>query len=144
MAKLALVRVRGIRRIRPEIVRTLEFLRLNKPNHCVIVDDAKQTLGMINVVKDYIAYGTVDEKTILMLLRKRGKKGARMLRDVMSEDEIKSAAKEISGGRKVAEFADPVFALTPPRKGYKSIKLPYPDGDLGRRDDINPLLRRMM
>ena len=34
--------------------------------------------------------------------------------------------------------------LHPPRKGYKTIKKPAPEGDLGKREDMNLLLKRMM
>lgn len=38
-----------------------------------------------------------------------------------------------------------VFRLSPPSKGYKSIKKPFPKGDLGYRGDkINDLLERML
>ncbi|MFH1393883.1 MAG: uL30 family ribosomal protein [Candidatus Micrarchaeota archaeon] len=145
MTKLALIRVRGARGLKPKIAKTLGLLRLNKPNHCVVVEDTNEMKGMINVVKDYITFGPVDEDTIVRLMSKRGTRGSKSLKDVASADEIKAAAKEMAGGKKPKEgFVNPVFRLTPPRKGYKSIKLPYPEGDLGARDEILPLLRRMM
>ncbi|HID73051.1 TPA: 50S ribosomal protein L30 [Candidatus Micrarchaeota archaeon] len=145
MAKLALIRVRGTRGLKPKIAKTLELLRLTRPNHCVVVDDSKEMKGMINVVKDYIAFGPVDEDAIALLLTKRGSRGSKALKAVAKEDEIKAAAKEMAAGKKPAKgFVDPVFRLKPPRKGYKSVKLPYPEGDLGARKDILPLLRRMV
>ena len=33
--------------------------------------------------------------------------------------------------------------LHPPRGGFKSTKLAYPKGDLGRREDMDKLIRRM-
>jgi len=39
----------------------------------------------------------------------------------------------------------PLFRLSPPTKGYKSIKIHYPKGALGYRGEaINTLLRRMV
>ena len=52
--KIAIVRVRGIRQIKPKIRKTLEMLRLNRPNHCVVVDDSKPMTGMLNVVRDQV------------------------------------------------------------------------------------------
>ncbi len=145
MTKLALIRIRGIRTLKPKTVKTLELLRLTRPNHCVVVEDTPQMKGMINIVKDYITFGPIDEETLFRLLLKRGERGSKTLREVAKEDEVKAAAKEIMGGKKVSEFADPVFRLKPPRKGHKNIKLPYPEGDLGSREaEINPLLKRMM
>ncbi len=142
--KLAVVRIRGVRDIAPRIKKTLELLRLGKPNHCVLMEDSKQNLGMLEHAKDYVTYGPVDEATIAALLNKRGKKGSSALRTVLKEDGMKKAAKEIFSGKKTAEFANPVFRLSPPSKGYKDIKGTYPKGELGKRDDMAPLLRKMM
>jgi large subunit ribosomal protein L30 len=142
--KLAILRVRGRRKINYKIEDTLKMLRLIRPNNCVIVDDTPQNLGMIMKVKDYVAYGQVDELTIFKLLSKRGKKGRIDLSTVMKEDEIKKAASEIFGGAKLKDFVNPVFKLRPPSKGYKNIKKDYPEGDLGKRGDMIMLLSRMM
>ncbi len=38
-----------------------------------------------------------------------------------------------------------VFRLKPPKKGYGSVKLPFPDGALGnRKDKINELVENML
>ena len=142
--KIAVLRIRGRRKIRSEFEDTLRMLRLERPNHCVIVDDTPQNMGMISKVKDYIAYGPVDEQIIFKLLSKRGRKGRSSLNDVMKADQIKKAASEIFGGKKTMEFANPVFRLRPPSKGYKDIKKTYPEGDLGKRDDMVSLLSRMV
>jgi large subunit ribosomal protein L30 len=142
--KLAVLRIRGRRKIRQDVEDTLRMLRLDRPNHCVIVDDSPQNMGMIRKVKDYVAYGSVDEPTILKLLAKRGKNGKNALSSVLKEAEMKKAASEIFGGKKTSEFANPVFRLRPPSKGYKDIKRTYPEGDLGKRDDMVTLLSRMM
>lgn len=142
--KLAVLRIRGRRKLRPQACRTLELLRLERPNHCVLMDDSPQNKGMLEVVKDYVAYGPVDEETIYRLLHKRGRKGRKMLRTTLKEEELKKTAKEIFSGKKTKEHANPVFRLRPPSKGYKNIKMAYPMGDLGKRDDMDSLLRRMM
>ncbi len=145
MVKLAVVRVRGIRKVKPKIKKTLEFLRLNRPNHCVVVDDSPTAKGMLSIVKDYVTFGEIDEETFSRLLYKRGRRGSKLLKNITEKEKIKSAAKDILDGKMtVAQFADPVFALHPPRKGYKNIKKPYPFGDLGKRDNMGLLLRRMM
>jgi len=144
MMKIAIVRIRGIRNMNPKINKTLELLRLNKPNHCVLVEDTPQNRGMFNVVKDYVTFGPVAEATIYKLLLKRGTKGASMLHKVAKEDFIKKAATEVSTGKKVADYADPVFRLPPPSKGYKDTRKCYPQGELGKRDEMDSLLRRML
>ncbi len=143
--KFAVVRIRGIRSLKPKIKKTLELLRLNRPNHCVLVDDSKPSMGMLNTVRDYVAFGEINEETLFKLMYKRGKKGSKKLSSISEKEKIKEAAKGILEGKmKLADVADPLFMLHPPRKGYKNTKKAYPLGSLGKHDDINTLLRRMM
>ena len=142
--KIVIVRVRGIRNITPKIGHALYLLRLSKPNHCVVLNASPQNLGMINIVRDYVAYGKMNEETLIRLLSKRGEVGRKLLREIKSEEEIKKIAKEILNGKKTGEFADPVFRLHPPRKGYKDIKKSFPFGDLGKRTDMDQLIKRMI
>ncbi len=143
--KIAVVRVRGIRKIKPKIRKTLELLRLNRPNHCVVVEGSKQNMGMLGVVKDYVTFGEIDEETLFRLLFKRGRKGPKKLSGLAEKEKIKESAREVfEGKKKISEIADPVFMLRPPRKGYKNTKSQYPLGDLGRRENMALLLRRMM
>ncbi len=128
-SKIAVVRVRGVRNMEPKIKYTLELLRLSRPHHCVLIATSPQNMGMINVVKDYIAFGPVKDETVAKLIEKRGEKG-------------KIRFKDYKGAEKVTH--DPVFRLHPPRKGYKDIKSNYPRGDLGKRPDMDDLLTRMM
>jgi len=142
--KIAVVRIRGIRKVAPRIRKTFELLRLEKPNHCVLLEDSPQNNGMVSLVKDYVAYGPVAEETIFRLLRKRGRKGVALLRSSLKEDALRQAAKEIFSGKKTIDFANPVFRLSPPSKGHRNIKRAYPEGDLGKRDDMDALLRKMI
>ena len=142
--KIAVLRIRGRRKMGPRVKRTLEFLRLERPNHCVLVEDTPQNKGMLERVKDYVAYGAVAEETVYRLLQERGRKGRNLLRKVLKDEELRKTAKEIFSGKRTKEYANPVFRLSPPSRGYRDIKTAYPAGDLGRRDDMDVLLRRMM
>jgi len=142
--KFAVLRIRGRRKLNPKIKRTLEMLRLERTNRCVLMEDTPQNKGMLNVVKDYVAFGPVAEQTILGLLTKRGTKGKNLLRTVSKEDEIKKAAKEIFGGKKTLDYANPVFRLRPPSRGYGDTKAAYPAGELGKRTEMDSLLKRML
>lgn len=144
METIAIVRIRGVRSMKPKTKKTLELLRLFRPNHCVVYKSTPQVMGMLNVAKDYIAFGPIREETLSGLLAKRGEKGGKLLNEVLKEAEIGAAAKAVFGGKNIGEFVDPVFRLHPPRSGYKNIKLAYPDGDLGKRNDMDTLLKRMM
>jgi large subunit ribosomal protein L30 len=107
---------------------------------------------MLQVVKDYVAFGEIDAETLAMLLRHRG----RLVGDKPLTDEylqkntpyksIEDFAKAVVEGK--AKLTDipglkPVFRLHPPRKGLKNIKWHYPRGDLGRHGNIRDLLYRM-
>ena len=143
--KFAVVRIRGIRKVKPKIKITCELMRLNRPNDGVMVGDSRPSVGRLKVVSDYVAYGEVDEETLFRLLYRKGKKGSNKLSTVSEKEKIKEAAKGILEGKvKLADVADPVFMLHPPRKGYKNTKKAYPLGVLGKHEDINALLRRMM
>ena len=109
MTILAVVRIRGIRNIDPITGKTLEMIRLNKPNHCVLVPDTPQMLGMLNRASDYIAYGKISETVISDLLASKGKVEGKRLSKVKKEAEIKAMAKELFGGKKSKEFVNPVF-----------------------------------
>jgi len=114
---IAIVRLRGIANIKPKVKKTLELLRLNKPNSCVVMASTPQNMGMVMVVKDYVAYGKVGDTTVEALVSKRGEKG--------------------KGGKSV-------FRLHPPKKGLKDLKLHWPEGSLGKRDDMDTFLKKMI
>ncbi len=143
---LAVVRVRGRRNVNPKIRKTLELLNLRKPNHCVLVKDSPHFLGMLKIVKDYVTFGPVSEETVKLLVKKRGRKGKKRLN--LSEeafDELITQIEEYGTcSREMKDKINPVFRLKPPSKGYKDIKKHFPFGDLGRRDEMDSLLRRMI
>lgn len=143
-SKIVIVRVRGTRKMPPKIKNTLDLLNLNKPNHCIIVEGNPAIMGMVNIIRDYVAFGNADENLIFNLLMKRAEKGSTLFKKLKKKEEIMHIANEIFNGKKINEFVDPVFRLHPPRKGYKNIKKAYPEGDLGKRDDIASLVKRMM
>jgi large subunit ribosomal protein L30 len=150
----AVVQVRGVVNTRRDIKDTLKMLRLHHINHCVLIPDTPETLGMIRKVKDYVAYGEVDAMTIETLLKTRG----RVLGDAALTDDY---VKTNSAFGSIGEFAKalasgesrlrdipglkPVLRLHPPRKGYKTTKRTYTQGGaLGYYgQEINTLLYKM-
>lgn len=74
MSKIAVVRVRGLVKIRKDFVDTLKMLNLNQKNHCIIMENTPVNLGMIKKVKDFVTWGEVNEETIALLeSRKKNK-----------------------------------------------------------------------
>ncbi len=151
----AVVRVRGTVNIRHDIKKTLEMLRLNRVNHCVLVEESESYKGMLQKAKDYITWGEIEKDTLVELIKKRG----RLIGDKpLDDDYVKSATSYksieelaeaiIEGKIKYRELPEikPVFRLSPPRKGYEGIKRAYTvGGALGYRGkDINDLIKRML
>ena len=99
----AVVQVRGVVNTRQDIKDTLKMLRLHHINHCVLVADTPENLGMIRKVKDYVAYGEVDAVTIETLLRTRG----RLIGDAALTDEYIKSNSTYSG---ITEFAKALAA----------------------------------
>jgi len=72
--KLAIIRIRGTVNRNGEIADTLKMLNLNRPNHCVIVEDTPSVRGMIKKVQHLITWGPVsDEAAKALEAKKHGK-----------------------------------------------------------------------
>ena len=152
---IAVVRVRGTVNVDKGIKKTLELLRLFKPNHLVIVGGEKVSLKMVEKAKDYVTFGEIEAKTLAMLLEKRGrlegdkKLGAEFLKENNAKDFGDAAKKILEGKTSLKELkVKPVFRLHPPRKGHgrAGIKKPFKSGGaLGFRGaEINALIKSMM
>ena len=152
----AIIRLRGSVDIRPEIQYTLKLLRLHRVNHCVIADENAYTNGMIQKVKDYVAWGEISEDALETLFETRGRLegGKRLteeyLKDNTSFASIKDVITALLEGSVtmkdlIAYKIKPVFRLHPPRKGHKGIKRSVKEGgELGYHGDkINELLYKM-
>lgn len=149
---LAVVRLRGTIDVHRKISETLRLLRLHRRYNCIIIPDTPSYRGMLQVVKDYVAFGEIDHEILALLLRTRGRLGGnRRLTDEYVKEKtgyasIEEFAKAVIEGK--ARLSDipglkPVFRLHPPRKGLKNIKWHYPRGDLGYHKGIKDLLYRM-
>lgn len=153
------VRIRGAPgSIKTKISDTLKMLRMHKVNHGVLIWTEKSYWGMLNKCKDYTAFGEIDEKTLVRLLRTRGKiEGNHPLTDehiknLTGYKNIKEFAKALLDGKIKYREKDvyklkPVFRLHPPRKGHRgTIKKHYAEGGtLGNIGSyINELIHKML
>lgn len=152
---LAVVRVRGIINVKNDIRDTLTMLGLGRVNHCVLINENPQNMGMVRKVKDYVTWGPIDTETATLLVKERGQlKGRRALdekglKDLGKYKSFEDLGKALVDGDVTWSKMDGtvrVFRLHPPRKGYEGIKRTYKmGGALGDRgDEINVLLQRMM
>jgi large subunit ribosomal protein L30 len=150
----AVVRVRGQVNVRYTIEDTMKMLRLHKVNHCVLVPENPHFKGMVQKVKDYVAYGKVDAKTLAEILENRGRLEGdtrltgEYIRENTAYDSIQAFADAVIAGEtslKAVPKLKPVFRLHPPRKGHSGIKRTVQQGgELGDHgDNINALLHKM-
>lgn len=151
----AIIRVRGIVNVNPDIKRTLKLLRLTKVNHCTLLEENKVYKGMLQKVKDYTTWGEIDKETLPKLMESRGMiVGDKQI----TEEYIKSATSYntfeklsqaiLDNKFKYKDIPDvkPLFRLSPPKKGYEGIKRSFKNGGaLGYRGkEINKLIGRMI
>ncbi len=114
---LVVIRIRGQVGLDEHIVNTLYRLRLRKKYTCIVLENpGKEQLGMIEKVKNFVAYGEIDEATYKKLVEARA--------------------------GKIKNF----FRLHPPRKGIDSKKhFGVAKGVLGNHGkEINKLVERML
>jgi large subunit ribosomal protein L30 len=116
---IAIVRIKGQVKIRTDAAETLNRLGLKKKYSCVILDKPKEVeLGMIEKVRNFVAFGEINNETYKRLVEARGK---------FSKSKT-------------------YFRLHPPRKGIES-KKPFGVGKgvLGNnKEKINDLILRML
>lgn len=147
----AVVRLRGEVNLRPEIRDTLAMLHIHRVNHCAVVKEDPHYRGMIQKVKDYVAWGEIDDDTLALLLERRGRlsKNRRLSDEFLKEKGYGSfkdlAAAVNSGSASLKDLGiKPIFRLHPARKGLKTTKkTAQQGGDLGFRQDLADLIKRM-
>jgi len=148
--KLVIIQIRGTVNTHPDVRKTLELLRLHQKHACVVIDDNEVNQGMLQKVKDYCTYGTIDEAFYKEMLDKRalivGKADVKV-------DSAKISKEYFSGDLKARDFESkysvkPFFRLAPPKGGFerKGIKMPFTKGGvLGQRNEkITELISKML
>ena len=139
----AVIRIRASVNVAREVADTLKMLRLTRVNHCVIIPKNPNYEGMLSKVKAFITWGEITQDLLESMVAKRG----RLPGDKrVTEKEAKDIAKKILKERSLKDVViKPLFRLSPPSKGYRSVRFNYPRGDLGNRGEkINELLKRMI
>lgn len=140
--KVAVVRMRGLTGVRYDIKKTMEMLRLYRNNYCVVLEANPNNVGMLEKVKDYVAYGEIDDKTYKMLVEKRGE--AYNGRGKSYGGKVKYKRFVVIGNKKIKPF----FRLSPPRGGLgrKGLKASFKQGGaLGYRGKaMIKLIERMV
>ena|SRR3990172_5956006 len=154
--RIAVVRIRGINDVRPEVRSTLDMMNLRRINNLTFLDNRPAYLGMLQKGKDLITWGEPTENTIASILAKWGRTpGDNVLTDeyVAKNSTFKSieefAKNFIQMKAEIKDIKDlkSFFRLHPPKHGYrgKGSKFAFhANGALGYRgEEIDELIIRM-
>ena len=106
---ICIIRIRGQVGLKKEIAETLNRLRLKRKYSCIILKPTKENLGMLNKLRNFVAYGDLDEETYSELVKKRGRKGKKFFRLHPPRGGIKSKTHFPRGvlgnhGKKISEL----------------------------------------
>jgi large subunit ribosomal protein L30 len=118
---IVVIRIKGRVGLSYTINETLNRLRMRKKYACVVIKGTPEEMGMIDKLRDCVAYGSIKDDVYKELVKLRGKKD--------KDGKLK-----------------PFFRLHPPRKGIDSKKhFGVAKGVLGDNGDkINDLVLRML
>lgn len=139
---IAIIRISGMVDLNKGIKATLDRLRLRKKYSCVVLEETPEISGMLKKVKQYVAYGKIDNDTFKELLIKRGRlKGDKPIDAKDATDEFISKFMKKEFGK-----IKPFFRLQPPKGGFKKrSRLLYPKGILGdNKENIKLLIKKML
>jgi len=150
----AVIRLRGSGGQKKGIKDTLDMLRLFAVNNCVIVPETENYRGMLEKCRNVCTWGEVEKDLLVKLLEERlrgegdKKIDEKILKELTGFDSFGKLAEALMADKtklKDLKKIVPMFRLSPPSKGFKSVKEYYPKGDLGYRGkEINKLLERMI
>ncbi|SRR3989344_3003 len=139
---ICIIRIKGEVGLRREIIENLNRVRLKRKYACVVLRPSQDKMGIVKKIKNFVAYGEIDEKTFEKLIEKRGK--------AIDKKKKIDAKKIVSGFKEGKSFEElglkPFFRLHPPRGGIDSkIHFGKKKGVLGNnKEGINKLIERML
>ncbi|MGP8016694.1 MAG: 50S ribosomal protein L30 [Thermoplasmata archaeon] len=148
-----IVRVRGSIHARHDVVETLRYLHLTRPNHATVVPEIPSVRGMLTTIQGYVTWGEAEPETVSLLLQERGETAtgerltAETVHDIAPGKDLPALTRSIAEkGLTDVRGLKPLFRLRAPKGGWRSTKKPFTlGGALGYRGRaINELVRRMM
>jgi ribosomal protein L30/L7E len=115
---ILVIRIAGMVDINEDVAETLFRMRLRKKYTAVLLEDNEENKKLLRHIRNFVAYGKIDEATLKELIAKRGNK----------------------------KNKNKIFHLHPPRGGIDSkIHFGRKKGVLGDNSEkINDLVRRML
>lgn len=147
------VRMRGTVNVPYWADTTLLSLNLAKKFRATIVPENNEYLGMLNRIRQLVAWCRVDNDTVKDLLNKKGKKTASqsLTASELSKEysDLDKLASDIANDSVIfskLKGIKPWFALNPPRGGFKKSikKQTNQNGILGENKLLIDLVKKMM
>ena len=147
------VRMRGTVNVPYWANTTLQSLNLVKKFRATIVPESDEYSGMLDRIRQLVAWCRVDNETVKDLLDKKGRKTAsqplKKTHLPKEYDSLDKLASDIADDAVIFSRLNgikPWFALNPPRGGFKkSIKKQVPqNGILGENKLLIDLVKKMM
>ena len=138
---IAVIRISGLVKIPGVVQETLFRMRLRRKYSLIFLHPTPVNMKLLNKVRNYVAYGDINEKTLLELIEKRAE----------SVDKKKVDAKMIVSHLEKKSLSSlglkPFIRLHPPRGGIDAkkhfgVSKKAVLGD--NKEKINDLIRRML
>lgn len=158
-----MIRIRGINKLNPKVVRILRLLRLRQLHNGVFVRVNKAAVNMLRRVEPYITYGYPSRDTVRKLIYKRGygkingqripltnnnliEKTLGKKHNIICIEDLINEINSVGDHFKEANNFLWPFKLNPPRGGFVSKRHPIQrGGDWGNREElINDLILKML
>lgn len=137
---ITIIRITGMVNVNRDAEETLSRLRLRRKYSCTLIDETPEMIGMINKVRNFIAYGKLEKKDLTELISKRGQ-----LVDKKKKIDAEKVAELILKNKNFNDTGiKPFFRLHPAIGGINS-RTHYPKGVLGdHKDKLNLLVKKML
>ena len=135
---ILVIRISGLVEVSSEIEESLFRIHLRRKYSATLLEPTHSNLALLKKIRNFVAYGNVDESTIKEIVEKRGE-------PLPGKKVNLSSVSEQASKKKLSDLGlKPFFRLHPPRGGIDS-KQHFPQGVLGdHKEKINDLIRRML
>jgi len=154
MALLLVVNLHGKIDSSAPVRKALSELKVERRFSASVVPDDGPTTGMLRLCKDFVAWGPVDLKLLVELLKRRGmvtesrRLDAAALSALGFKKHEELASKIMKGEARLSSFEGlrPFFRLHPPKGGFKasSRRQASERGILGNNPRLAELVKRMI
>jgi large subunit ribosomal protein L7e len=156
------VRIRGINKLNPKVLRILRLLRLRQIHNGVFVRVNKASSNLLRRVEPYITFGYPSRESIRKLVLKRGYGKVNKQRIPLSDNQVVAESLGKQGIESVEDLINEIqtvgphfkeannfiwpFKLRGPRGGFAAKRHPFQRrGDWGNREEyINQLIAQML